>query len=73
MVHTLLATEDLKRLPGGLSLLDDVECFLDRLIRFGSAGLRSIPKASAPGTVESLAEAQEAVSLSPHDMKSALP
>ena len=58
MVHTLLATEDLERLPGGLTVLDDANEFLDRLIRFGSAGLRSIPQrspmaAGSPAPVQS--------------------
>jgi AcrR family transcriptional regulator len=52
MVHTLLAAQDLERLPGGSSILDDRAKFLDLLIQFGSAGLRSIPGTPATARPE---------------------
>lgn len=55
MVHSLLSSEDLERLSGGLGILEDSEAFLDRLIVFGAAGLRarmsSAPKHQTPSIV----------------------
>lgn len=53
MVQTLLAVEDLEHLPGGLSVLDDTERFLDRLVRFGAAGFRTFSRAFPAESPES--------------------
>ncbi len=47
MIHTLLSIEDLERLPGRHSMLEDTDRFLAELVSFGAAGLRAIQK-SAP-------------------------
>ena len=41
VVYTLMNSQDMERMHPGQSLLDDPDAFLDALIEFGAAGLRS--------------------------------
>jgi AcrR family transcriptional regulator len=41
VVHTLLSSDDIERLSGGLRVLHDPEHFTDRLVAFGAAALHA--------------------------------